>query len=157
MVFGSLKTWDSEKNAYSETIQKAIDYLKSNDFTTFEEGKYEIEGKDLFAMVMDKTTEPKEKRAPEAHVKYIDVQHVVSGREVIGFAKKSEDLVVKEDMLEEKDLIKYTNEVPDEVDLVLMPGDFGIFFPEDIHRPQCAFDGPEAVRKVVMKIAVKAL
>lgn len=157
MIYGNLKSWDDEKQAYSPAIQKAVAFLQENDFSKLEEGKYEIDGDNIFAMIMDKESEAKEKRAPEAHVKYIDVQFVASGKEIIGFAKKSDGLVVKEDNLEAKDIVKYTNEVPNEIDLQLLPGEFGIFFPDDIHRPLCAFDGPQKVRKVVVKIAVAAL
>ncbi|TCT12994.1 YhcH/YjgK/YiaL family protein [Natranaerovirga pectinivora] len=157
MIFSNLKTWDNEKSAYSETIRKAVAFLQEKDCSKLEEGKHVIDGDKIFANVMDKVTESKEKRAPEAHIKYIDIQYVESGIEVIGFAKMSDELVVAEDSLEAKDLIKYTNEVPNEVDLKLLPGDFGIFFPDDVHRPLCAFDGPANVRKVVIKVAVDAL
>lgn len=157
MIFGNIKTWDEEKHIYSNTIQKAMSYLQENDFTTFEPGKYEIDGKNIFASVIDTETEPKENRAPEAHIKYVDIQYLVSGKESMGFAKLSDNLTVKEDKLEEKDVIKYTNDVPNEVDIKLVPGDFAIFFPSDVHRPLCAFDGVQSIRKVVVKIAVSAL
>ncbi|TCK93256.1 YhcH/YjgK/YiaL family protein [Natranaerovirga hydrolytica] len=157
MIFSNLKTWEKEKAAYSETIQKAVDFLINTDCSKLEEGKHVIDGDKIFANVMDKVTQEKEKRAPEAHIKYIDVQYLDSGKEIIGYAKTSDALVVKEDNLEAKDVVKYTNEVPNEIDLQLLPGDFGIFFPEDIHRPLCAFGEPANVRKVVVKIAVDAL
>lgn len=157
MIFGNLKSWDQESKAYPEIIQKAVKYLQENDFTKMEAGKYEIDGDKLFASIMDKETSPKETRAPEAHVIYTDIQFVVSGKEVIGFAKKSDALVVKEDKLQEKDIIKYTNEVPNEMELKLLPGDFAIFLPDDIHRPLCAFDEPGKVRKVVVKVKVSEL
>ncbi|NLM13342.1 MAG: DUF386 domain-containing protein [Epulopiscium sp.] len=157
MIFGNLKSWDQESKMYPEILQKAIQFLKENDFTNMEAKKYEIDGDRLFATVMDKETAPKEQRAPEAHMAYADIQFMVSGKEVIGFAKKTDGLVVTEDKLQEKDVIKYTNEVPNEIDLKLLPGDFAIFFPEDIHRPLCAFDEPGKVRKVVVKIKVSEI
>ncbi len=157
MIFGNLKSWDKEKHVYSEAIQRGINYLIENDFMSMEEGNYKIYEDKIFAMVMDKETEPKKNRAPEAHEKYVDIQHLVSGKEIIGFAKMCDELVVKEDKLEEKDVVKYTNEVPNEVDLKLLPGDFAIFFPNDVHRPQCEFGGEQKVRKVVVKIDVSVL
>ncbi|WP_058486187.1 YhcH/YjgK/YiaL family protein [Defluviitalea phaphyphila] len=157
MIFGNLKSWDQESSMYPDILQNAIKFLQENDFTTMEAKKYEIDGDKLFAMVMDKETSPKEERAPEAHVDYVDIQFLVSGKEIIGFAKKTDGLVVKEDKLKEKDIIKYTNEVPNEMELKLFPGDFAVFFPEDIHRPLCAFDTPGKVRKVVVKVKVSEL
>jgi YhcH/YjgK/YiaL family protein len=36
--------------------------------------------------------------------------------------------------------------------LQLTPGSFALFYPEDAHKPNCAWDAPERVRKVVVKV-----
>ena len=128
MILENLKTWDRVKHHYGESLQKAVAFLKENDFTKMEPGKYEIDGDRIYASLVDKETSPKEKRAPESHERYIDIQFLVSGREIIGYAKKSNDLVIKEDMLAEKDLIKYTNDVPNEIDLKIITRGFCCIF-----------------------------
>ncbi|MDI6936784.1 YhcH/YjgK/YiaL family protein, partial [Serratia sp. Se-PFBMAAmG] len=40
----------------------------------------------------------------------------------------------------------------DETWIRMVPGTFAVFFPQDIHRPNCAPDLPAAIRKVVVKI-----
>ena len=35
----------------------------------------------------------------------------------------------------------------------MLEGDIAVFFPEDVHRPRCEFDGKAKVRKVVYKIS----
>ena len=38
--------------------------------------------------------------------------------------------------------------------VLLLPGDLIVVAPEDAHKPRCAADGPEFVRKVVVKVKV---
>ena len=53
---------DDFKN-YPAAVQRAIEYLKSNDFTKMETGVYEIEGKLMYAQVFDAETEPLEQES----------------------------------------------------------------------------------------------
>ena len=69
MIFSSIHTKDDYSN-YPKAVQRAIEYLKSNDFTKMEPGVYEIEGKQLYAQVFDAMTEPLADRKPEVHEKY---------------------------------------------------------------------------------------
>ena len=45
-----------------------------------EPGVYEIEGKKMYAQVFDAETEPAEKKRPEVHENFLDVQFLESGR-----------------------------------------------------------------------------
>ena len=154
MIFSNIATWELEKDQYSEKIQKALRFLAANDFAHMNAGEIEIDGRDLFAIIMDKHTGPVSERAPETHVKYIDVQYLVSGRESLGFSRVSDSLVIATDALEEKDLMLYENALSHESFINMIPGDFAVFFPADVHRPLCTYGEPMAVRKVVVKIAV---
>lgn len=154
MIFSNIATWHLEQDQYSEKIMTALHYLSSNDFTKMAPGEYEIEGKSIFAIIMDKHTGVISEFAPETHKKHIDVQYLVSGRESIGFSRINDSLTVATDALEEKDLMLYENQLTHESFVNLLPGDFAIFFPADVHRPLCAYGNPCLVRKVVVKIAV---
>ena len=68
MIFSSIHTQDDYSN-YPKAVQRAIEYLKSNDFTKMETGVYEIEGKLLYAQVFDAMTEPVSDRKPEVHTR----------------------------------------------------------------------------------------
>ena len=39
----------------------------------------------------------------------------------------------------------------------MRPGNFAVFFPEDIHRPGCADGQSGKIRKIVVKVAVSEL
>ena len=50
-------------------------------------------------------TQPKGERRPEAHQKYVDIQYVISGEEVIGFGSLAKVSGVLEDCLAKRDVI----------------------------------------------------
>ena len=90
------------------------------------------------------------------HRQYADVQFLVPGREQIGVAVDTGRHKVGEDMLATRDLLFYAD-VQDEATLTMRPGSFAVFMPSDVHRPGGAIDGPEPIRKVVLKVRVALL
>ena len=53
----------------------------------------------------------------------------------------------------EKDVIKL--ETPAVFNsIVVSPGEFAVFYPNDIHRPNCCVDAPITVRKICMKVRI---
>lgn len=151
MIFSSIYAKDNVEK-YPKAIQTALEYLKSNDFTTMETGVYEIQGKDIYAQVMDAQTAPADTKRPEVHEKYIDVQFLASGKERLGFTFDTGSYEVDE-RLEDKDLIFYKS-VENEGYIDAVPGCYSIFFPEDVHRPAVAAGEPMTIRKVVVKVSV---
>ena len=156
MIAGHLAHWDKEKHLYAPAIQKAVAWLRINDLAALPTGRQEIDGDKLFALVSEYSTEPKEKRRAESHRKYVDVQYIAKGTEIIGYARLKDDYEVLEDKLAEKDVIFYKNPA-DESDIIMSEGMFGIFFPWDVHRPNCAWGEPGPIRKVILKISVDSL
>lgn len=156
MIFGDINNINDMEKIYSDSIMKAINYLKSNDFLNMEPGVYEIDGKNIYAQVVEKTTKERFDAKPEVHREYIDVQFSVEGKEIIGFARDNSNNKVSEDLLKEDDVMFYEN-VEGETDLIMNPGNFAIFFPNDIHRPWCAYKETCTIRKVNVKINVKVL
>ena len=134
---------------------KEITYLKNNDFVAMEPGVYEIEGKKMYAQVFDAETEPAEKKRPEVHEKFLDVQFLASGREKLGFTPDTGNYEVDE-RFDERDLIFYKS-VENEGYITATPGCFCVFFPSDVHRPAVADGEPMTVRKVVVKVSIDLL
>lgn len=155
MMFGSIKHINSI-SVYPEAIQRAIRHLQETDFTQKEVGSYEIDGKKLFFQVIDTVTGKVEERYPEIHRKYVDVQFLVKGREAIGFVVDNGQNEVKEDALEERDVLVY-HSVENENFVEMLPGNFAVFYPEDVYRPNCNVKEETAIRKVVVKVSVELL
>ena len=152
MIFGTLNNLSKERLYLPKALIKGLDYLQKTDFSNLAVGKYEIEGSSIFALVQEYRTAPKPEKKAEAHAKYIDIQYIAQGNEVIGFAPYSPESEVKEDLLEQKDAVYYRT-VKGEMDLILSSGMYAIFFPDEIHRPGCDYQSGGQVRKVVVKIA----
>lgn len=154
MIYSSIHTND-DLQKYPRGIRLALDYLRSKDFTRMECGTYPIQGKEIYALVQQITTCPVEEKKPESHKKYLDIQYVVAGHEKLGFlADKGEYPVVS--CKEEHDIYFY-DALENENFIIAGPGDYSIFFPNDIHRPGCIADTPQVIRKVVVKVSMDAL
>jgi YhcH/YjgK/YiaL family protein len=154
MIFSSIHSKDDCKN-YPQAIQTAINYLKENDFVSMETGVYEIQGKDIYAQVFDAQTEPADKKRPEVHEKYLDVQFLASGKERLGFTPDTGKYEIDE-KIEDRDLIFYKN-VENEGFIEATPGCYCVFFPNDVHRPAVMSGEAMMVRKVVVKVKVSLL
>ncbi|SCP99439.1 YhcH/YjgK/YiaL family protein [Anaerobium acetethylicum] len=154
MIFSSIYSKD-DCSIYPEAIQKAIQYLKDNDFNKMEAGVYEIDGKKMYAQVFDATPKPKEEIRPEVHEKYLDVQYLASGKEGLGFCADEGKFEVDE-RIDERDLIFYKS-MENEGFITAIPGCYSIFFPNDVHRPSILIDDYTSVRKVVVKVSLELL
>jgi YhcH/YjgK/YiaL family protein len=156
MILGHIKNLQQEKGLFAKALRMGLEYLAKTDFTAMAPGKYEIAGSDIYASLSEYTTDRKENKKPEAHVKYVDIQYIISGTENIGYGDLAPGLAVKEDKLAEKDVIFY-QDVPGETDLKLTAGMYAVFFPWDVHRPGCAAGESVPVRKVVVKVKADML
>lgn len=88
---------------------------------------------------------------PEAHRKYIDIQYLIEGEELIGVAPLASMERVAE-AAPERDIWFYEGET---AKLPLSGGRFAILFPQDAHAPCIAAGECRPVRKVVVKVAVE--
>jgi len=154
MILGNINQVGQEIGLLPEKMQKAINYLKETDFSKLENKTYFLDGEDMFVVVQGYKTMPKKEKNAEQHRKYIDVQYMISGTEIIGVGHNDSENEVLDDYNEEKERIKY-GRVKDEKDIVISQGDYIILFPQDIHRPGCDFQSQNDVRKAVVKVAIE--
>lgn len=88
----------------------------------------------------------------ESHRKYIDVQVIVAGEELMEVQDISR-LVVSDPYNAERDLLKYADSADTSV-LKMRAGDVAVFFPEDGHMPSLRWRNADVVRKTVVKVPV---
>lgn len=131
---------------------KAFEYLQQTDFSKVEKGKYEIDGTVIIAIVNEYDTIPTDGEQMESHKKYIDVQYIVSGEELIGhdFLRNQTPSKAYDDTAD----YMLFGEAPTFFSK-LEQGMFAIFFPTDLHMPNIKVKDPVPVKKVVMKISVQ--
>jgi biofilm protein TabA len=151
MIFDSMdyvETYD-----LGDDFEKAFKFLQDSN-ADFQDGRYEIDGDKVFALISSYDTKPMDDADLEVHRKYVDIQFLLEGEELIGYCPLSEDLDIAKDFDVDADAGML---VPPENGLTalhLTPGRFAIFFPNDAHMPCIAVGDPQPVKKVVVKIAV---
>jgi YhcH/YjgK/YiaL family protein len=134
----------------NERISTALEYIKSTDLINLSEGKYELDGDDIYALINLYDTKDRKDCYLEAHRKYIDVQYVVTGSELFGYASfnKQKSHSAYND---EKDFELFDNEP---VFIRFDEGMFAMFFPDDLHMPGIKINDSSKVKKVVIKVKI---
>ena len=134
-------------------LQKAIAFLRKGNIDNLPDGKTEIDGDRVFAIIQRyetvRTNEPKF----EFHRKYIDVQFIASGEEIIGWAPV-ESITITEAYDADKDICFGKVASGTWTPVRLHAGQLAVLRPEDAHAPKLASGAPSPVMKIVVKIAV---
>ena len=134
--------------ALHPAFDQAMTFLNETDLASQPEGRHDIDGDRVYALVMSGDGKGKEAAKLEVHRRYIDIQATVSGVEVIGW-RPIQSCSEPGDFDTEAD-VGFFADAP--VSWASVPANsFAIFFPEDAHAP-LAGSGP--VSKIVIKIAV---
>lgn len=157
MIFDTLKN----RHLYmglNARIDQALEHIADTDFSQLPVGSYELDGKNLFVIINDYQTKPKEAAPFEVHRQYIDVQYVVSGEEQLGYLPLGKQ-PPSQAYNENHDYEEYSYDTcqPQASFLPFKQGMFAVFFPEDMHMPGVNDQGQErgtAVRKVVIKVKI---
>lgn len=142
---------ESANESLEERCNKALEYLthlKEEDLTL---GRHEVDSS-FYYNVQEYETKVNPSKHFESHCKYVDVQVLISGEELLQVADISR-LRVEEPYDDAKERTLYYA-TADAASVVLRPGSFVILYPKDAHRT-IAFDGvPSKVKKIVGKVKI---
>lgn len=128
-------------------FSKVADFMTEHDLGAMEEGKYELDGADLFLNVTTAKGKSPETAVMEAHRVMLDIQIPLSAPETYGYMPAKN--MPEAEYNAEKDIIK-TPGVPGDNYVTCQPGMFAIFFPQDGHAP-CISDEP-SIKKAIFKV-----
>ncbi|MCX6181160.1 MAG: YhcH/YjgK/YiaL family protein [Bacteroidetes bacterium] len=128
---------------------KAFAFLQSVKESDFDNSKVEIDGENCFALFYKGEGKGADKIVMEAHKKYIDIQYVFKGSDVMGFKPLLDCNDILTAYIEKDDYALFNNQ-PDTL-IVVKEGNFTIFYPTDAHAPLL---GKEMLWKVVVKVKV---
>lgn len=145
-ILGNAEKYFGKEDKFYRAIKYAVEFDLAQP-----DGNYEIEGKEIIARVQTYHTSPAEQRLFENHRRYADIQIMRQGSE-------RQDVVIAESLepqgayQDQKDVTKYRS--PAVVSsITLHPGQFVVYYPDDIHRPNCMVgSASEKVRKICMKV-----
>ena len=135
----------------SDRLRRGLDFLLNTKFDQLHDGKHLIDGNCVFAILSTYVTQKETKILFEAHKKYIDIQYIVSGKEII-YWSHIENLAGNGEYSEKDDIIIFKGE--NKTALPMRENYYSIFFPQDAHKPGCILGQPGEVKKVVVKVLI---
>ena len=132
----------------SPGIRLALEYLGHIDLGALGEGRHDVDGDRVFALVSEYDTRCSRETFWEAHQRHVDVQYVHAGVERMGYGDIGDFSCDPYDA--ERDLIVARGESGRFVEMGA--GSFAIFFPHDVHMPGLTGQAVSRVRKMVVKV-----
>jgi len=152
MIFDSIKN-SRLYTGLSAEFRDVFEFINKNDMKDAAAGRYEMKN-GVYYLVQEYDTKPEQEGIFEAHRKYIDVQFIISGRELHKYANISA-MKDREPYNDEKDVILFNGSG---FSFILEKSYFAIYFPEDAHMPNLSA-GASAVKnkKAVFKIPFGAM
>ncbi len=138
-----------------EPLHKGIDtvcrYLASHDLLITPHGRYELDGDKVYlSLGMNKGKGNKLKL--EVHRRYIDIQCVLYGTDIIGWSPLNEYLHDDGPFNAQKD-IQFFADTP-QCRFAVPSGTFAIFLPSDAHAP-LGCDEDSEVLKAIFKLSIE--
>ena len=151
-----------------ENVKKALEWLKANDITKMEDGRYALDGtmlsksslldmsakekQGVFILVQRYTTRSIDDCWFEGQKKFIDIHYVAEGMEYFCYTPLSRagEPVTEYDDVEDDYL--YNRDY--ETGVLMKAGDVVIVYPEDVHMPQRRALVPSDVVKACVKIVL---
>lgn len=132
---------------------RALEFLRRKDLLTLPDGRVGIEGERVFAIVQSYTPAVAAEPEFEYHRKYIDVQYIASGAEIIGWAPAGR-LTTTKPYDADKDAGFGSVRAGEWTPVRLEAGQLAVFYPEDAHAPKLPAGEAAPVMKIVVKIAL---
>jgi len=136
------------------SLRKALDFLGRPDIAGLPDGRTEIDGDRVFALVQRYETVAIDVPKFEYHCKYIDVQFIASGQEVIGWAPAA-SMKVSDEYDPARDICFGLVAPGTWTPVHLQAGQLAVLWPDDAHAPKGAAGSPARVMKIVIKVAVE--
>lgn len=149
MIFDSLQNIRNYQGIHPR-LYEALEFLRDTDFDAVEDGVYLLDGFE-FRYFTQRYETQQVNDTPEAHRDFIDIQYLISGKELIGVGQLR-DMTEEVEARPGNDIWFYHGPM----DYITLEKDmFAVFFPNDAHAP-CITppEGPCAVRKCVFKVHI---
>jgi YhcH/YjgK/YiaL family protein len=134
-------------------MDQAVAFLRQPNIEMLPEGTVEIDDRRVFAIIQRYETVLTGEPKFEYHQKYIDVQLVVSGEEIIGWVPRDR-MKITEPYDSGRDIC-FGVAASRAVSLIhLQAGQLAVLYPDDGHAPKLAAGVSSPVMKIVVKVVV---
>jgi YhcH/YjgK/YiaL family protein len=129
-------------------LPEALAALKKLASENPKDGKYVIDGDNIFASVMTYDTLPENEKKFEIHERYMDIQYIIEGEEIIGDARL--DALTSTDG-DGTDIAFFS--MPQDYNRIrFSKGELAVIFPREPHAPGVTYKKPCTVKKIVVKV-----
>jgi biofilm protein TabA len=128
-------------------LERAFAFLRTELPEDAADGRIEIDGDRMFCLLSTGQGRGRADSKLEAHRKYIDLQFVLSGADIMGWKPLDRCLSPESDYNAEKDIVFFRDDA--KAWRTVPAGSFALFFPADAHAPM---GGEGLIRKAVVKI-----
>ena len=156
MITGLLKSWNNHSLLKGNTVfEEAFEWIIEYSATA-ELGFHELPVSGCIVRIMEYGLKTREEANYEHHKHLIDLQVTLKGNEGIEWTPL-EGLINKGEYLEEKDFQFLETPERGAGFIENREGQFCILFPDDAHQPQRLTEQCDYVRKLVVKIPMRAL
>lgn len=135
--------------ALHPAFDRAFDFLRRPDLPSLADGRHAIDGDRLYALVARGPARGRAASPLEIHRRYLDIQYVVEGTDVMGWTPLCRAQVPGRGYDAAKDIEFFDGAAT--AWLTVPPRHFAIFFPADLHAPLA---GEGLLHKVVVKVQV---
>lgn len=136
-----------------EPVRRVMEFLVAK-APGLEDGRHEL-GDGMYVLLKHYSPAPAAERRYETHDKFIDVQVVLEGEEIMYWHPLTKDMATTEDRMEQSDVRFYANPTDGlDVPMLLRPGLFAFVLPPDAHKPECLVKTKNC-RKAIAKIPVE--
>ncbi len=152
MIVDTITNIQIYKNIIPLLVQ-VKNYIKTNNLQNMKTGKHTIITDELYVIISDYETKPSSLVVWESHRKFLDLQLVISGNEILYYTPRN-ILKVKQEYNETDDYMLYETDDGIYSGIILESGNFCILYPDDAHRPGCSCNTISPVKKAVFKIKI---
>ena len=135
--------------ALNHGFAKAFEFLTRPDVSNLPEGRHDIDGDRVYAIVTNGPGRKRQDALLETHEKYIDIQLIVAGTDDIGWKPKSSCRQPSGKYDPESDFQFFADEA--DAWISTGPGAFVVFFADDAHLPTISSGN---LHKIVAKVAI---
>lgn len=119
------------------------------DFSKYQKGKFEINGKDFFGIGLEYNTKNESECLWEAHKRYLDIHVLLEGEEII-HVTDIKNMTVSKEHDNEQDYALFTG--TKEQAFELKKGDFLVLYPNEVHKTAVKLNNESTIKKIVFKI-----
>ena len=152
MIIDSFNNFD-KYSILNPNFEKAIEFVKNNNFIAFENGKYIIEEQNSivksYIVIAEDDKNVERPNVLEAHRKYIDIQFPISGDLKLVWKNIKDCQKINTNYDFESDLI-FFDDIPD-FEFTIKNNNFAIIFPQDAHF---AIHPDNFIKKAIVKVLV---